>query len=63
MDDTMSFVVLLLLSEATSYRQAHPLRLDVLVDEAVDGGTEGLLLVGSDPNEVPEERCRSRRQC
>ena len=43
--------------------QTHPLRLDVLVDEAGDGGTEGLLLVGSDPNEVPEERCRSRRQC
>ena len=33
--------------------QTHPLRLDVLVDEAGDGGTERLLLLRPDPDQIP----------
>ena len=33
--------------------ETHPLRLDVLVDEAGDGGTERLLLLRPDPDQIP----------
>ena len=33
--------------------EAHSLRPDMLVNQAGDGGSKRLLLVGADPNEVP----------
>lgn len=36
--------------------ETHTLRLDVLVDEAGDGGTEGLLLLRPDPDQIPTKK-------
>ena len=42
--------------------QAQPLRLDVFVDQARDRGTESLLLITSNPDEIPIRALYARRQ-
>lgn len=40
----------------------HPLGRDVLVDEARDGRSECLFLVGTDPDEEPEDKRRQKNE-
>jgi hypothetical protein len=42
--------------------EAEALWLDVIVDELGDGGTEGLLLVRADPDQIPIFALDARRQ-